>query len=84
MHDVQVETRSGTKVMVCQTAMRSAGALQKTVINERYTASGTLRLGLQMTWLKYACFHTLLQLVLFVEQALKGRCDVAEDPQPGH
>lgn len=33
----QVETRFGTKVMVCQSIMRSAEALQKLVMDERFT-----------------------------------------------
>ena len=38
-HHVQVETRFGTKVMVCQSIMRSAEALRKVVMDERYTTA---------------------------------------------
>ena len=38
---VQVETRFGTKVMVCQSVMRSAEALRKLVMDERYTKAAS-------------------------------------------
>ena len=37
MHHMQVDTRFGSKVMVCQSVMRSAEALRRLVMDERYT-----------------------------------------------
>lgn len=37
--DMQVDTRFGTKVLVCQDVMRSAKALQKVVTDDVYAAS---------------------------------------------
>ena len=59
---MQVETRFGTKVMVMQSIMRSAQALQKTVRDERYTEKATVAFGqvhIDCGWL-YKLIYVLL------------------------